>query len=300
MQSRNYTDIKIIAESTLKTRIEAFDDFLSNDGGFVVGSSIFLTGTSGAGKTTLAIILQKLFEDYITSLYSREMSCSSVKQQMKRYAIEHKNAFISDVQMCPTIDSYIADLDEMKPSVVIIDSLQVIIKEDYSDVPLEKATYELIQKLRAWTEKNEAILIVIGHVNKDGGFEGKNTIEHMFDAHLRMIFDKAKNTRTLTWSKNRKGDVAKVLFYLFGSKSIEFYTPEQYQRIKEKKDLEDFVLDAISTYLNSLDKSTEVYKEFRKDLKKGFNTISENGDSYLNQTIKCLELIKEKVEKFCL
>jgi Predicted ATP-dependent serine protease len=270
MKSVNYSNITIIKEPTIKTGNKVFDTFLSNDGGFVLGGAIFLTGTAGAGKTTLAIIIQKMFENYVTSLYSREMSAASVHSQMKRYKIQHHNAYIADKSMCPNLDSYIEELNELKPVVVIIDSLQFIMKEDYAASPPDKTAFDIIQKLRAWTEANNAILIVVGHVNKNGEFEGRNTIEHMFDAHLEMIYNKAKNTRTLSWSKNRKGTVDAKLFYLFGEKSIEFYTAEDYNNTKDDKTFEDFIIDAIVNYLNSLDKNTAGYKKLSKELKQAF------------------------------
>lgn len=298
MRSINYSKVKTVKEPTIKTGNKVFDKFLSNDGGFVVGSAIFLTGTPGAGKTTLSIVLQKLLENCVTSLYSREMSSSSLLLQMERYKIQHKNAFIADKNTCKNLDEYVKELDELKPVVVIIDSLQVIIKEDYAGAPQEICAFNIIQRLRAWTEANNAILIVIGHVNKNGEFEGRNTIEHMFDAHLEMIFNKVKNTRTLSWTKNRKGPSDQTLFYMFGDKSIDFYTKEQFQHIKENKQFEDFIVEAMTNYLNSLDNSSENYKAFKKELKKEFDSIANRNCSFLDKTIKCIHSIKEKVQKY--
>lgn len=299
MKSKHYSQIKSpTKELTVKTGNKTFDDFISSSSGFVVGSAIFLTGTPGAGKTTLSVVLQKLLENHISSLYSREMSSSSLAMQMKRYKISHKNAYIADKDQCPTIDSYIEELNCLKPSIVIIDSLQVIVKEDFSNLPTEKTAFEIIQRLRSWTEQNNAILIVIGHVNKDGGFEGKNTIEHMFDAHLEMIYDKKKNTRILSWAKNRKGASDVILYYEFGEKSIDFFTKEQYLKNKQNKGLEDFILDALTNYVNSFDKTSDNYKSFRKELKKDFQKILTLNDSFMDKTLKCAEKVKEQSERF--
>lgn len=283
---------------TLKTGNEVLDNFISAAGGFVVGSAIFLTGTPGAGKTTLAVVLQKLLEKCKTSLYSREMSSTSVIMQMQRYKVDHANAFISDKSMCKNIEEYKKELDELKPSFVVIDSLQMIIEEDYENSPPEAACFKVIQYLRDWTDKNNAVLIVIGHVNKDGSFTGKNTIGHLFDAHLEMIFDKTKNTRTLSWSKNRKGPIDDPLFYEFGDESIEFYTKEQYQRIKNGKELEDYVLEAVVKFMKSLDTKSPNYKMFKAEITKEINIIMKNNKVFIEAAIKCVEAIQRKVDKY--
>ena len=264
VKSKNYSAVKIKNEPVLRTGNVVLDDFISNDSGFVIGSSIFLTGTSGAGKTTLAYTLQKVFENHVTSLYSREMSASAVADQMKRYAISHNNAYIADKDSHPTLINYIEELEILKPKVVIVDSLQVLMKEDYADMSAEKSGYLIIQMLREWTEKNDAVLIVVGHVNKDGEFEGKNTIKHMFDAHLEMIFDKKKQTRTLSWSKNRKGSTADMLYYIFGEETIEFFTENQWDTRITNKTMSDFMADSVFSFIEMF-KTHKNYKDFYKE-----------------------------------
>ena len=268
VRSKKYSEVNYSQEPVLKTGDIILDEFISNDNGFVIGSSIFLTGTSGAGKTTFAFTLQKVFEKYVTSLYSREMSAGAVKQQMNRYAISHENAFIADKETCPTVNDYINELNVLKPRVVIVDSLQVITKEDYEDMSEEKAAYDVIKILREWVEQNDAVLIMVGHVNKDGSFEGKNTIKHMFDAHLEMIFDEKKNTRTVSWSKNRKGPIG-MLYYEFGKEKINFLTPSQWDAKDNKKDLSKFVYDAMINFLSTYkgtDNYTILFKEVNKEI----------------------------------
>jgi len=298
MKSVNYFKVKIKSDLTIKTGEEIFDSFLSTDGGFVEKSAIFLTGTPGAGKTTLAIILQKLLKNYKTSLYSREMTASSVKNQMKRYEIQHENAYIADKEMCNNIASFIEELNELMPKVVIIDSLQVIMKEDYCDISPEKSAFEIIQKLRNWTDKNDAVLIVVGHVNKDGEFEGRNTIQHMFDAHLEMIFDKKKNTRIISWAKNRLGSVGQVLYYEFGEESMEFFTKEQYDILKNHKTLEEYILETVYTFMDSINKKSPYYTDFQKEFYEKMDELSKSSKNLFETNIKVLVIVKELLNKY--
>lgn len=298
MKSVNYSKVIIKSDLTVKTGEETLDSFLSKDGGFVEKSAIFLTGTPGAGKTTLAIILQRLLKDYKTSLYSREMSASGIKNQMKRYEVQHKNAYIADKEMCNNISSFIDELNELMPKVVIIDSLQVIMKEDYCDVSPEKSAFEIIQKLREWTDKNDAVLIVVGHVNKDGEFEGRNTIQHMFDAHLEMIFDKKKNIRTISWAKNRLGLVGQILYYEFGEESMEFYTKEQYDILKNNKTLEEYIFEMINTFLNSIDRKSSNYKYFQEELHEKMDELSKLNKNVFDTNIETVLILKKLLSKY--
>lgn len=300
MKSIIYQDVKVKTDSTIKTGIETLDSFLSNEGGFVEGSAIFLTGTPGAGKTTFAVVLQRMLKQYKTALYSREMTASRVKVQMNRYSIKHANAFIADKEMCGTLDSFIEDLDEFLPKVVIIDSLQFIMKEDYPNQSAETSSFDIIQKLRAWTDKNNAVLIVVGHVNKDGEFEGRNTIQHMFDSHMEMIYNKKRGTRTISWAKNRNGAVGEILYYEFGEDSIEFFTLQQFEAIKNNKSLEDCVSEMIKTFISSLDKKNANYPAFKAEMREEFKKIyNYNIDlDLLEANLMCINSIKKLLTKY--
>ena len=115
---------------------------------------------------------------------------------------------------------------------------------------------------------------MVGHVNKDGEFEGKNTIKHMFDAHLEMIFNKKTQTRTLTWSKNRKGSTADMLYYTFGQETIEFFTEDQWDARENGKQMSDFVIDGVYNFIEMFKTHVnykDFYKEFRIEIKQLFD-----------------------------
>lgn len=294
---KNYGSIETKEDTTIKTGNKNLDDFLSNDKGFVEGSAIFLTGTSGAGKTTFSIVLQNLLMSHKSAFYSREMSASAVKSQMKRYLIDNKNAYIADSETCPNLESFIDRLNEVAPKIVIIDSLQVIMKEDYPEMSAETSGFKIIQRLRKWTAENEAVLIVIGHVTKDGDFEGRNTILHMFDAHMEMIFNKKTDTRTLSWGKNRKGPANSILYYTFGKTSLEFYTQEEYEVTNKGKKLHDYVWGSIIMFIEALDKTNKKYPFLKSDFKKAVKSICERDISLLEINIQCIRELDNLLKK---
>lgn len=294
-----YVDVKTRNTPTMRVGYEKIDNFASNKSGFVIGSSVFFTGTSGAGKTSFSIFLQKLFENEITALYSREMPACDVKEQTERFGISHRNALIADKDDCANVGEFIKAIDEVKPRIVIIDSLQVLLQEDCHGEKASDDLWNLIADLRSWTSKNNAILFVIGHVNKEGEFEGKNTIKHMFDAHMHMNFDQKKNERTLSWTKNRKGDTAVKLYYEFTADSMVFYTEEEWASRAGKRDIMDVVYGAVQGFISSLNKNHVNYSEFKSAYNEGIKEIANSElESQMELTIAVMQLADKLTKQY--
>jgi len=297
-RGKNYKDVKVINEPAIMTGIENFDKFFSKNGGMVLTSTILLTGTSGAGKTTLAVNLQKLFKDITTSLYAREMPESAIKEQTAGLKIQHENAFISDTDSCPTFEEYLEFIYELKPKVVIADSLQVIAREDYPNMSEEDAAYEIIDKLRDYGKKNNAVVFIVGHVTKGNEFRGANTIMQMVDAHLEMIHNKRFDFRTIAWgNKNRKGP-AGMLYYLIEDDGIQFFTEDEWDVQKNNIDINNFIVDSVKSYVLSLNRGHENYKAFKEDYNLAVKEIAKNKDlTEIGMACAYVKLVDELVNK---
>lgn len=310
IKSKTYPEIKLFKEPSIFTGQANFDKWFSSDGGIICGSAIYVSGNSGAGKTTLMINLMKWLKDYKTSMYSREMASRSVKEQTLNMGIGHKNAFIADIKDCPNFEEYMKELDIIKPKVVIVDSLQVIAKEDYESrgaMSEDKACYEIIKRLREWIDKNNAILFLIGHSTKgdDGEFLGSNTILHMLDADIKMLFNKKENYRTISWGhKNRKGPMS-MLYFSIEKEGIEFFNEEEFQsrllkKSSKKVDFEDFIFKSICSYLSSVNKNSPNYDAFKKDYVSGCKSLEKNysddSTGYLSEVIKLIHELSKKHE----
>lgn len=265
-KSTNFRNVEILEEPTIKTGVVKFDDWFSKDGGMVIPSAIFLTGSSGAGKTTLMVNLMKWLKNTTTSLYSREMMKESVKEQTKNIVFDHDNAHISDNKTCQNFEEYLKELEIVKPKVIIIDSLQAIAMEDYPEMSEERACNMIVSKLRNYIEENNAVLFLVGHVTKDDTFAGRNTIMQFMDGHIEMIYNKKENYRTISWGqKNRKGPMGS-LYYTFGEEGIEFYTESEWKiKTNSERCFENDILETFNGYLNTIDKNNPDYKNFKKE-----------------------------------
>lgn len=297
--SKNYKDVEVLTEPSILTGNEKFDKFFSKNGGMVRTSCVLLTGSSGAGKSTLAVNLQKVLSSYRTSLYSREMTASSLKEQTAKIGLDHENAFICDTDMCKTFDEYMIEIERIKPEVVTVDSLQVIAREDYKDMSEEDAAYIIIDRLRKWAKNSNGVVFIIGHVTKDNEFRGANTILQMADAHLEMIFHKKEDCRTISWGeKNRKGPMG-MLFYTINDGGIEFFTEQEWEALKVgTRNFADYISSATSAYVKTLDKSNPNYASFKKEYESGVKKLETTCPTMLSFYGEVIKLVVELSAKY--
>jgi predicted ATP-dependent serine protease len=296
LKSKNYSEVEVLDEPSIMTGNEKFDKFFSKNGGMVLTSVVLLTGSSGAGKTTLSVNMQKVLNSYKTSLYSREMSASAVKEQTIKIGLKHENAYICDVDMCKTFDEYMEEVEKIQPKVITIDSLQVIAREDYPGMSEEDAAYLIIKRLAKWAKENNGVAFIIGHVTKDNEFRGANTIMQMVDAHLEMIHHKTGDYRTISWGhKNRKGPLA-TLYYVIKDSGIEFYETEEYNASKDKRNFSEYIAKHANAYLDTLDQENENFDSFKSEYEVEIKKLDsiEDGDEHLSKVIILLASLSRK------
>lgn len=284
MKSKSFTEINSAVENNILTGNELFDNWFSKDGGIVPGSRIFVTGTSGAGKTTLMVNLMNWLQNHKSSLYSREMSIGSLKQQVKDYNFKNNNAYFADDENCPNLDDYLEELDIIKPDFVIVDSLQAIALADYPEIGEEKASVTVRQKLEKWCKFNNSTLFLIGHNTKDNEFAGKNTNMQMVDAHMVLEYDKKTETRRMFWGKkNRKGPMGE-LFYKIENGEIKFFKSNPTYVIQTMSFTDEFQ-KFIQTFVNNLNLDPDIISKIKNDLNNKSNEIyknnQDNNDIYM-------------------
>src|SRR5690606_18657706 len=97
---------------------------------------------------------------------------------------------------------------QFAPKVMVIDSIQVMHMEDITSAPgsvsqvRESAAY-----LTRFAKQTGTVLILVGHVTKDGSLAGPKVLEHMIDCSILLDGDNDSRYRTLRGHKNRFGAV---------------------------------------------------------------------------------------------
>lgn len=218
--------IEIKDEPRSKTGIGEFDRVLG--GGIVKGSVTLLSGEPGIGKSTLLLqVCGMLSENYKLLYVSGEESPSQIKLRAKRLGISNDNILLYTET---DINEVLTEVSVTNPDVVIIDSIQTTTDINSSTnagsvTQIKNSASKLIKMA-----KTEGVsVIIVGHVNKDGGIAGPKILEHMVDTVLYFDGDKQYSYRMLRAVKNRFGSTNEIGIFEMDAKGLcEVENPSEY------------------------------------------------------------------------
>src|SRR5699024_9501457 len=151
-------------------------------GGIVPGSLVLIGGDPGIGKSTLLLqVSDQLAEKQLPVLYiSGEESARQTKLRADRLEIQSDLLYVLAETNLYDIKKQI---ETVKPSFVVIDSIQTIYREEVTSAPgsvsqVRECTTELMK-----IAKSQGIAIfIVGHVTKEGAIAGPRLLEHMVDS----------------------------------------------------------------------------------------------------------------------
>lgn len=195
-------------------------------GGLVPGSVVLLGGEPGIGKSTLALQLSLRLHDVKTLYITGEESAEQVKLRAHRIGIDNGNCNI----LCETsLDNIILSIEDFKPGLVIIDSVQTLYAEYVESSPGSVSQIrECASRLLKLAKQQTIPLILIGHIVKDGSLAGPKVLEHMVDTVLQFEGDRQYLYRILRATKNRFGSTSEIgIFEMQGKGLIEVLNPSE-------------------------------------------------------------------------
>ncbi len=195
-------------------RIDMHDAELNRvlGGGLVPGSIVLLGGEPGIGKSTLTLqTILRMPEKQILYV-SGEESAHQLKMRAER--ISH-DADDSCHILCETsLESIFAHIQEVKPDLVIIDSIQTISTEDVETSPGSiTQVRECASALLRFAKTSGIPVILIGHINKEGTIAGPKILEHIVDTVIQFEGDQHYMYRILRSIKNRFGSTSELGIY---------------------------------------------------------------------------------------
>ena len=193
--------------SRLGSGYSEFDRVLG--GGFVPGSVILLGGAPGAGKSTLLLQVTTLLSAQKPCLYvTGEESLEQIALRAQRLGLngEHLEC-VSETR----VEAIAAMFDKVKPVLVAVDSVQVMQVESLSGAPGSVGQVrESAAQLTRLAKATGVIVLLVGHVTKEGALAGPKVLEHIIDASLLLEGDSGRRFRTLRAHKNRFGSVGEL------------------------------------------------------------------------------------------
>lgn len=217
------------------TRINEFDKLIG--GGLVPGSLNLIGGDPGIGKSTLMLQLsQALAKQGLTVLYiCGEESVEQTSMRAKRLGIDSEQLLLLSETNFSSIK---AQIDQINPSILIIDSIQIVYKSDLTSAPgsvsqVRETTTEFMHLAKG----RGIATFLIGHVTKSGEIAGPRVLEHLVDTVLYFEGDKQQHYRMIRVVKNRFGPTDEIaVFQMQGKGLIEVPNPSQVfleERMKE-------------------------------------------------------------------
>ncbi|MBR1573037.1 MAG: DNA repair protein RadA [Lachnospiraceae bacterium] len=222
-------------EKRIKTNIEELDRVLG--GGIVQGSLVLVGGDPGIGKSTLLLqVCRELSNDNVDVLYiSGEESLQQIKMRADRLGDFSDNMEL----LCETNLELISGvLQEKKPEVVVIDSIQTMYNENVGSAPGSVSQVRESTSVLMRLAKEQGIMIfVVGHVTKEGAVAGPRVLEHMVDTVLYFEGDRHASYRILRGVKNRFGSTNEIgVFEMREQGLVEVKNPSEYMLDGRPKD----------------------------------------------------------------
>ena len=206
---REYIPLNDILESApgdrFTTGIVEADRVLG--GGLLPGSLLLLGGSPGVGKSTLALHISSGIKNPVLYI-SAEESEEQVAIRAKRIKVESNNLHLSSEN---DLNGILLHIDRISPSLVIIDSIQTIFNSNLDSLPGSPSQIrDCGQKLLEISKQRNVIIIIVGHVTKEGTIAGPKMLEHMVDTVLYLEGDDRYEHRILRSAKNRFGATNEV------------------------------------------------------------------------------------------
>jgi DNA repair protein RadA/Sms len=197
-------------------------------GGIVPGGCVLVGGDPGVGKSTL--LAQMAAEVAATAgpvLYiSAEESVHQIGRRAARLGIQNEKLFVlSEIE----VEQIIGHIEQMKPVLVIVDSIQAIYSSTSSSVAGSVSQVRDCASvlLRAGKQLDIPIFLV-GHVTKEGSIAGPKVLEHMVDVVLQLEGERFHAYRILRSVKNRFGSTNEVgIFEMSEQGMVEVRNPSE-------------------------------------------------------------------------
>lgn len=204
---RLISELDTEAELRFSTGIGELDRVLG--GGAVKGSLVLVGGAPGIGKSTLLLQLCGLVDGEQKILYvTGEESERQLKMRAQRLGVDNGQIYvIAETGLTEILEA----VDELKPDIVIVDSIQTMFDPEISSAPGSiSQVRECTMSIMRMTKEKGFTTFVVGHINKEGNIAGPKVLEHMVDCVLYFEGERSTSFRILRAGKNRFGSTNEI------------------------------------------------------------------------------------------
>ncbi|HEX5319594.1 MAG TPA: DNA repair protein RadA [Stellaceae bacterium] len=190
-------------------------------GGLVAGSAILVGGDPGIGKSTLLLQVAAALAapGAPTAYITGEEAVDQIRLRAERLGVA-----ASPVQLATasSVRDIAASLDGARPPhFVVIDSIQTMYLDTLDSAPGTVSQVRgAAQELIALAKRRGFVLVLVGHVTKEGLIAGPRVLEHMVDTVLYFEGERGHQFRILRAVKNRFGATDEIGVFEMGDRGL--------------------------------------------------------------------------------
>jgi DNA repair protein RadA/Sms len=196
-------------------------------GGIVPASLVLVGGEPGVGKSTLLLTALGAISrsGRRALLVTGEESAAQVSLRAARLGGAGDVALLAETDL----DTVCATLEQERPDVCVIDSVQTLHASDVGSAPGSVAQVrEATSRLLRVAKEAGVATILVGHVTKDGAVAGPRVLEHLVDCVLQFEGDRYHAHRILRATKNRFGSTNELgVFEMTGAGLVGVPDPSE-------------------------------------------------------------------------
>jgi DNA repair protein RadA/Sms len=206
----DFVDLKGVTEQAPRrmTGITEFDRVCG--GGLVPGSALLIGGDPGIGKSTLLLqAVCRLAGSMRCAYVSGEEAIDQVRLRAARLGLRSAPVALA---AATSVRDIVASLDAGDaPDVCVIDSIQTMYVDTLDSAPGTVAQVRAsAQELIRVSKRRGIVLLLVGHVTKEGTIAGPRVLEHMVDTVLYFEGERGHQFRIMRAVKNRFGPTDEI------------------------------------------------------------------------------------------
>lgn len=181
---------------------------------------VLIGGAPGIGKSTLLLqVLDDLAAQGIKVLYcSSEESVKQTRTKLKRFPL--RSGGFPGISS-PYLEDVLEAAERERPRVLALDSLQATALQEIPSPPGSiLQVREVASRLMKLAKKEEVVVLLVGHVTKEGTIAGPKAVEHLVDVVLYFEQGTEGPFRILRSVKNRFGSTNEIGVFQMTEKGL--------------------------------------------------------------------------------
>jgi DNA repair protein RadA/Sms len=207
------------------TGLAEFDRALG--GGLVPGSAVLLGGDPGIGKSTLLLQTAATIARGSKEGGRKDVVYVSGEEAAGQVRLRASRMGVADAPIRLASETSVRDIlttlgQGDPPALLVIDSIQTMHSDTIEGAPgtvsqVRGCALELIR----YAKETGCVVVLVGHVTKDGTIAGPRVLEHMVDVVMSFEGERSHQYRILRALKNRFGAVDEIGVFAMAGEGLE-------------------------------------------------------------------------------